>query len=82
MLNVEFTKDEIAFVVHQLGAWKVPGPDGLLIGLNLDNWELVGNFVIETVLGMISSRLNIEHYNYNDIVLIPKGQNQTSPADY
>lgn len=48
----------------------------------LHNWNLVGNFVLGTVMGIVTGHLDIEQYNYTDILLVPKGKNQTSRADY
>lgn len=82
MLVAPFTKEEIYSSITLLRKWKAPGPDGLPISFLLDNWNLVGHFVNDTIMGMLQVSIPIVHFNYIDIVFIPKGHTQNTLADY
>lgn len=48
----------------------------------LQNWESIGLEVCSLIKGMIFGTLPIENFNLTDLVLIAKGNDQTSPSNY
>lgn len=82
LLTAPFSREEIYQTLHQLGKWKSPGSDDLPIGFYVDNWDLINNFVYDTILGILSGQVSIEKFNYTDLILFPKGKTQSIPVDY
>lgn len=81
-LSEPFSDNEIKVATSQLGQWKTPSPDGLPVGFFAKNWDLVGCDVIRLVRGMASGSISTSDFNYTDIVLIHKVQEQVTPADF
>lgn len=72
LLNTPFSEQEIITTLHQLRKWKSPGPDGIPIGFYIDNWDLGGNFVLDTVLQLLNNQLYLAYFNFLILFLSQK----------
>ncbi|XP_051212082.1 uncharacterized protein [Lolium perenne] len=78
----EFTDEEIGDALFQIGPIKAPGPDGLPGRFFQRNWAIMKQEVIGAVKDFFRSGKMAEGVNDTVIVLIPKGPNPESLADY
>lgn len=78
----EFSEDEIGDALFQIGPLKASGPDGMPGRFFQRNWALMKDDVIKAVKGFFSNGEIPEGLNDTIIILIPKGQNPESLADY
>jgi hypothetical protein len=78
----EFTDEEIGDALFQIGPLKAPGPDGMPGRFFQRNWALMKEEVVRAVKGFFENGIIPEGLNDTTIVLIPKGSNPESLADY
>lgn len=81
ILFKSFTADEIKDAVWKLGPWKVSGLNGIHIGFYKENCHIVGLFVAQTSLKILSGQQSLDLFNYFDHILIPKSKNIRTPND-
>jgi hypothetical protein len=78
----EFSDEEISDALFQIGPIKAPGPDGLPARFFQRNWAVLKKEVTTAVRNFFSTGLMAEGINDTVIVLIPKGVDSESLADY
>jgi len=78
----EFSREEIAHALFQIGAIKAPGPDGFHARFYHQNWDLLKDEVIAAVLRFFATGHMPEGVNDTSIVLIPKIENPLELKDY
>jgi hypothetical protein len=71
-LMKELTSDEVRKALDGIGDLKAPGPDGMPAIFYKNFWDMVGNQVVEEVLGVLNGGPIPEEWNETTIVLIPK----------
>lgn len=67
-----FNTAEIKKAISNLGTWKSLGPDGIPNGFYKENWDLIGEYIIQTVFNILSTQTSLYAFNQIDLVLIPK----------
>jgi hypothetical protein len=78
----DFSDEEIATALFQIGPIKAPGPDGFHARFYQRNWELLRDEVIVAVRHFFTTGLMPEGVNDTSIVLIPKIDNPLELKDY
>jgi hypothetical protein len=78
----DFSDDEISDALFQIGPIKAPGPDGLPSRFFQRNWASLKQDVTTAVRNFFSTGLMAEGINDTVIILIPKGAELESLADY
>ena len=81
-IQAPFSCDEIKQAVFSIGAFKVPGPDGLHPIFFQTQWDVVGESVCNLVQKIVSNLVQVTEINETLIVLIPKLQNSERIKDF
>lgn len=65
-----------------MGHCKILGPYGIHIRFYKDNWSLVGPYIIQTALKIVSGQQTLNPFNYYDLFIIPKSNNTNTQNDF
>jgi hypothetical protein len=82
ILNAPYTREEVKKALFNIGDLKAPGPDGLHAIFFKKYWSLLGEELIDEVLGAINSGNIPDGWNSTTIVLIPKLDNPEKVTQY
>lgn len=81
-LTKSFTKDEVKKALQQMHPTKAPGPDGMTPFFFQKFWNIVGDDVSRTVLGVLNDGVDPSNMNTTHIVLIPKIKQPETVKDF
>lgn len=68
-LSQPYTVAEIKSATWNLGAWKAPGPDGILIGFYKEHWNIVGDKITNLALKILFRNGHLHNINATDLCL-------------
>ncbi|GAA0161751.1 hypothetical protein LIER_17995 [Lithospermum erythrorhizon] len=81
-LNIQFSSDEVKIFIFQMSHYKSPGLDGFPAEFYQNNWDTVGNDVINATLEFLNNGFILKEINNTFITLIPKIDIPNSIGDY
>ncbi|KAM6563648.1 hypothetical protein CsatB_023646 [Cannabis sativa] len=81
-LMKEFFKEDVKKVVFSIPVVKASGPDGFTSCFFQDNWDLIGDDILEAILSFLHSGQILKEINTTVLTLIPKCKCPNSVSDF
>ena len=82
LLNAPFSREEVQKALFSIGDLKASGPDGLHAIFFKRFWNMLGDDLVQEVLGVVNSATIPSGWNDNIIVMIPKVENPDKVAQF
>lgn len=81
-LDQPITSEEVRAALFQMDGRKASGPDGFVAAFYQENWDWLGNDIVQSTLSLFESGFLLKEMNQTLITLIPKVPNPQYVGDF